>query len=161
MIFFMVNKLQMLNSFSVSSVPAINSYTVSGVVVGTGGTVFRHFYVHSPKDNYLNAESDLIDLSNPPSEGDYIPKINPDELTKLNPNWITGFTDAEGSFYVSIYKDKNLSLLAHNSRTYTTSTLRTCYVVGLRPWFIRGGGVADAESCFTIRIIPNKKYSTG
>ena len=40
------------------------------------------------------------------------PKINP--LNKsllsekpLNPNWVTGFTDAEGSFIISVYKRAN------------------------------------------------------
>jgi hypothetical protein len=26
---------------------------------------------------------------------------------KLNPNWVTGFTDAEGCFFINISKDKN------------------------------------------------------
>ena len=25
----------------------------------------------------------------------------------LDPNWITGFTDAEGCFYINIFKNKN------------------------------------------------------
>ena len=95
MIFFMVNKLQMLNSFLVSSVRVKNYHT-------DGRDPYSHLNIINSEDNYLNAKSDLIGLSDSPPKGDSIPKINPDELTKLNPNWVTGLTDAEGCFHISV-----------------------------------------------------------
>ena len=89
----MVNKLQMLNSFLVSTDK--NYHT-------DGRDPSCHLNIINSKDNYLNAKSDLIGLSDSPPKGDSIPKINPDELTKLNPNWVTGLTDTEGCFHISI-----------------------------------------------------------
>lgn len=40
------------------------------------------------------------------AEADFI-KIKPKEGTRLNPYWVTGFTDGEGSFVVKIFKDVN------------------------------------------------------
>ena len=32
------------------------------------------------------------------------------EIKKLNPWWVTGYTDAEGSFILNIFKNKNVVL---------------------------------------------------
>lgn len=90
----MVNKLQMLNSFLVSTVK--NYHTV--VKIGNNGCcLFKQ-----PNSCRFKGSSQSRNFSTKPI------KSLSSNIKNINPNFVSGFTDAEGSFYVSIYKDKNL-----------------------------------------------------
>ena len=60
---------------------------------------------------------------------------------------------------VTIINFKKLTLLAQNSRTYTTSSLHTSTGTWVHPWNITG--FASAESSFILLINKNSKYKMG
>lgn len=76
MIFFMVEKMQMLKLFLVFSQKIYYAVIKGSLVVGDRTDV-KHF-----------SQSRKLNLT--------------DNLNKLNPNWITGIIDAEGCFHISV-----------------------------------------------------------